>query len=461
MQSVAAQSNSKEGEAPTQIYSATRQAWYSSVMTSSDSTLVTKFADTMKQLNEQLVHWLYSRETDGEVQSARPIDEYSVLMTASKETTNVSYYRPSYLRKHRLYLVDAGHGGTNNCLVHSIITGIAMHAKVLGIGLPTFLEKLQHVSWSTFLKKSEIAEVVESAKYLRKLAATWLSTNRKQIVQRYQWASDMCHVPAGSFVKDVAGMTADLDKEIASLNGNGFLGLLSHSAVVQAMYTLDSGWFTDNRFRIFSYGAGMCCPYPDKIIEILPWDLSKAPKYYVRTINALQLLPPHDLRRKYGLDLNTLGGIQIPTRPVQVDELTSLHFSMVVSATPVHFNTISFVGDHGHVRLDPQQTVVGVNLVSDTKYCTELPVYSQTPCDTPSDSCFHAASSYRCRAETRKASVKSRQPKRGSATQQTKVTLSDPLPQDELNTFDWGRRPDARDEADQRVLKLPQSQVQR
>jgi hypothetical protein len=159
--------------------------------------------------------------------------------------------------------------------------------------------------------------------------------------------------------------------------------------------------------------------------------------------------------------LNTLGGIQMPTRPVQVDELTSLRFSMVVSATEVHYNTITFVGEQGHVHLDPLQAVVGVNLVSDTFYCTELPVFSQTPSDTPSDSCFYAACSNRCRAEIRKASVKPRTHKRDSVKQQTKVTLSDPLPQDELNTFDWGRRPDTRDEADQRVLMLPQSQVQR
>jgi hypothetical protein len=83
------------------------------------------------------------------VQSARPIDEYLVLMTASKATTNVLYHRPSYLVDHRLFLVHAGHGGTNNCLVHSIITGIVMHAKVLDIGLPVFLKELRHVSWST------------------------------------------------------------------------------------------------------------------------------------------------------------------------------------------------------------------------------------------------------------------------------------------------------------------------
>jgi hypothetical protein len=37
------------------LYSATCQAWYASVMTSSSSTLVLQFADMMKQLNETLV----------------------------------------------------------------------------------------------------------------------------------------------------------------------------------------------------------------------------------------------------------------------------------------------------------------------------------------------------------------------------------------------------------------------
>jgi len=87
VQSVATQAKSKAGEPPTQLYAATRQAWYASVMTSSSSTLVLQFAATMKQLNEKLVYWLYSTETGGEVQPARPIDEYSVLMTASKATT--------------------------------------------------------------------------------------------------------------------------------------------------------------------------------------------------------------------------------------------------------------------------------------------------------------------------------------------------------------------------------------
>ena len=459
MQSVATQAKSKAGEPPIQLYAATRQAWYASVMASSSSTLVLQFAATMKQLNEKLVCWLYSTETGGEVQSARPIDEYSVLMTASKATTYVSYHRPSYLGDHRLFLVDAGHGGTNNCLVHSIITGIVMHAKVLDIGLPVFLQELRHVSWSTFLTKSEIPEVRLSAKHLRTAAAKWLSTQREQILQRYQWSRDMCDVPAGSFVKNVAGMTADLDKEIASLNGADMLGLLSHSAVVQAMYTLDSRWFTDNAFRIFSYGAGMSSPYPDKVIEILPWDLSISPKHYVDTINRLHRLPSQDLRRKYGLDLNTLCGIQMPTRPVQVDEFTSLRFSMVVSATQEHYNTISFVGEEGHVRLDPLQTVVGVNLVSDTFYWTELPVYSPWPCKIPSDSDFHAACSSRCRAESKKASVKPQTKAPDSSEHHTTVTLSDPLPQDDLHTFDWGRRPDPRDKADQHVM-LALSQVQ-
>jgi hypothetical protein len=157
--------------------------------------------------------------------------------------------------------------------------------------------------------------------------------------------------------------------------------------------------------------------------------------------------------------VNTLCGIQMPTRPVPVDELTSLRFSMVVSATQEHYNTISYVGPVGHVRLDPLQTVVGVNLVSDTFYWTELPVYSPWPCKIPSDSDFHAACSSRCRAESKKASVKPQTKAPDSSEHHTTVTLSDPLPQDDLHTFDWGRRPDPRDKADQHVM-LALSQVQ-
>lgn len=114
MQSVSVEAKSEAGQPPTQLYTATRQAWYVSEMRSSSCNLVLEFADTMKQLNEKLVCWLYSTEKGGEVQPARPIDEYSVLMTASKSATNVSYHRPSYLLQNRLLLVDAGHGRTNN-----------------------------------------------------------------------------------------------------------------------------------------------------------------------------------------------------------------------------------------------------------------------------------------------------------------------------------------------------------
>ena len=36
------------------------------------------------------------------------------------------------------------------------------------------------------------------------------------------------------------------------------------------------------------------------------------------------------------------------------------------------------MGNVGHVRLDPQQAVVVVNLVSDTFYWTELPEYNES-----------------------------------------------------------------------------------
>ena len=89
----------------------------------------------------------------------------------------------------------------------------------------------------------------------------------------------------------------------------------------------------------------------------------------------------------------------------------------------------------------------------------ELPVYSPWPCKIPSDSDFHAACSSRCRAESKKASVKPQTKAPDSSEHHTTVTLSDPLPQDDLHTFDWGRRPDPRDEADQHVM-LALSQVQ-
>ncbi len=281
MQAVAAEANPAAGMPKTQVYTPLRQALYAAAMRKMRNKDVNAFADTMQELNEALARWLYQPKATEAVgwqyqpkagmvvEPARPWNEYSVLMTMSKTMVRSWYHRPSWLLAHRYCMVEAGSAGVNNCLPQSMIKGLVMNAKVLGIKLPKFLSELDNVPWGTLLNVGEVPAVQVAAVLLRKQACSWLRNNREQIVAQYTFASDMCAEA------DLGTMTAELDKEIQSLGHRGMLGLLSHSALVQAMHQLDHAWFEEHGFRILSYGAGSTTSYPDRIIEFLPWNLQE------------------------------------------------------------------------------------------------------------------------------------------------------------------------------------------
>ncbi len=154
------------------------------------------------------------------------------------------------------------------------------------------------------------------------------------------------------------------------------------------------------------------------------------------------------------LDMNINCGMFLRARSVSMSELGSLRFSMVVSAQDgVHYNTFVYVGNVGHVHLDPKKTVVGINLVNDMAYWTELPVYSSVSCVQPSAEQLEQACSDLLVSKTiRRQPALATLPKH--CTRKTGVVLPAPPPESQNNAFEWRQRPDPRDTADCVTLQV-------
>ena len=440
--------------APCQIYGPLRQIWYADTMNKSGNkqAMIKEFQTSLQQLNNALVSWLYEEQADTVVmQPAILQDDFSVLMSAAKTPTPWMYHRPSWLLQNRFMVVEAGHGGVNNCLPQSMLKGLALQAKILKLRMPVFLRALEGTSWRHLLNSAEVHSLQAAAVKLRKEAAIWLASRRDEIVAQYKF----CCAAFGPAADALEAMTKELEDEIKKLEGKGMLGVISHSALMQAMRQQDATWFEDDAagFRILSYGAGSTTTYPDRIVEFLPWDTSVAPTFYVQTANELLTLPRESVTRRNCLDLNWMFGFMMPCRMIPMSELADQKFAMVTqSEDGVHFNAVAFVGGQDDVNISPEKAVIGVNSVLDCSYWTELPVHklnsgAQSSTKELDKACYDRVSRNFVRRNVRP--VKLRKPQvidNGG--------LLDPPAQHRQHSFDWTQRPDPRDVEDAKVLQV-------
>ena len=446
--------------APCQIYGPLRQILYADTMNKwgNKQAMVQKFHTSLQQLNQALLRWLYEDPANTVVlQPAIQQDDFSVLMSAARPPKPFLYHRPSWLLQNGIMLVEAGHGGVNNCLPQSMLKGLALQAKILNLRMPVFLQALEGMSWRQLLNSAEVHSLQSAAVMLRGQAAIWLKSRRNEIVQQYKFCC-ATFVPATTFLKT---MTKELDVEIKNLEGKGMLGLISHSALMQAMRQQDATWFDDYAagFRILSYGAGSTTTYPDRLVEFLPWDTKVAPTFYVQTANELLTLPRESVTRRNCLDLNWIFGFMMPCRMIPMSSLADQKFAMVTQAEDgVHFNAVAFVGGQDDVSISPEKAVIGVNSVLDCSYWTELPMYKLNGGENPSTKEIDKACQARVSRMFAHRNVRPISTPRDrvidTATLNQELGLHDPPEEHRQHPFDWTQRPDPRDAEDATLLQV-------